>query len=93
MDLNILNRFVIPGRDLLTAEESNRLPRITLAEMLYDGEQRKAYLDDFLARLEFNGAEISANGNINWKSEAVKQRALSVLQGINFMKPIVDLYS
>lgn len=93
MELSILNRFVIPGRDLLTAEESNRLPRITLAEMLYDGEQRKAYLDDFLARLEFNGAEISANGNISWNSEAVKQRALSVLQGINFMKPIVDLYS
>ena len=93
MDLNILNRFIIPDKELLTDEESCRLPKILIAEKLYDGKQREVYLDDFLARLEFNGAEISANGNISWNSEAVKQRALSVLQGVNFIRPIVDLYA
>jgi hypothetical protein len=93
MELNLINRFIIPDRELLTEEESSRLPKIVISEKLYDGKQREVYLDDFLARLEFNGAEISASGSVSWKSEAVKQKAMSVLQGVNFMRPIVDLYA
>ena len=96
MDINIklINRFIVPDKELITAEEAERNCNIKTNKLLFAGKQTDVFLSDYLNRIELGGSKLQGqDGYIPFQSDTAKNFFRSVLQGVNNTKPIVKTYA
>ena len=84
---------IFPSREV-----KERDYKIEVREMLYNGEETEVFLSDFLNRLELAGVEHYSvfDGKqryIDYDSDTIKSKYASVLQGVNVVKPISNLFA
>ena len=97
-----LKRFE-SGNNIFNSKESFRINNIVENYLLFSGEQANVYLNDFLSRLELAGLRnswitkdkegLSIETKLSWESESVRNKYMTVLQGVNTLGGVTRLYS
>ena len=94
MDINLINRFIVPQQDLITAEEAERNSNARINKKLFKGEQTDVYLNDYLHRIELGGSKLQGeNGFISFQSNTAKDFFKAILQGVNMTSTVVETYA
>ena len=94
MNINLINRFIVPQQELITTEEAERNSNARINKKLFKGEQTDVYLNDYLHRIELGGSKLQGeNGFISFQSNTAKDFFKAILQGVNLTSPIVETYA
>lgn len=94
VNLNLINRFIVPHQPFITEEEAFRNEKSRVNKRLFAGEQTDVYLEDYLHRIELGGSKLqNANGFISFQSDTAKSFFKAILQGYNLTSPVVETYA
>ena len=94
MNINLINRFIVPQQELITTEEAERNSNSRINKKLFKGEQTDVYLNDYLHRIELGGSKLQGeNGFISFQSNTAKDFFKAILQGVNLTSPVVETYA